>query len=73
MFRKMNTVEEIERAIQSLPQQQAWRIANWLNAYLDDDWDREMKRDAQPGGKLDRYIAKIKEEVKAGKSSEIRC
>ncbi len=69
----MSTVQEIEKAIKQLPRQQAWDVANWLHDYLDDEWDHEMKKDAKPGGKLDRMVSRVKADVKAGKVSEIRC
>ena len=69
----MSTVQEIETAIKRLPKTEVWQLVQWLNDYVDDDWDREMKRDARPGGKLDRLVKKVKADVKAGKVSEIRC
>ena len=69
----MSTVEEIETAIKKLPPPKAWEVANWLNEYLDDEWDHQMREDAKLGGKLDRYLGKIKASVERGSISEINC
>ena len=48
----MSTVSEIKAAIDQLTPQERCELEAWLHPFEDDDWDRQMKQDARPGGKL---------------------
>jgi hypothetical protein len=50
----MNRAEEIKAAIEQLSPEERCEPAALLNPIEDDDWDRQMKKDAEPRGKLDR-------------------
>ena len=50
----MSRVQEIKAAIEQLTPEERCELAALLNPIEDDDWDRKMKKDAQPGGRLDR-------------------
>jgi hypothetical protein len=52
----MSTVAEIWSAIQGLSLQERCELEALLHPFADDDWDRQMKRDAQPGGKLHKLM-----------------
>ena len=52
----MSTVTEIEDALRALPVDQARSIADWLQDYLEDQWDKQIERDAR-AGKLDKLAA----------------
>lgn len=60
----MKTLLEIEKAIKELPTEEARRLADWLNQYLDDAWDRQMQTDLSTG-KLDNFIAKVESDIEA--------
>jgi hypothetical protein len=63
----MSTVAEIKTAIDRLSFEERCELEALLHPRVDDDWDRQMAADAEPGGKLDRLkLASIKE-AKAGK------
>ena len=64
----MNRVEEIKAAIEKLSAEERCELNALLNPIDDDDWDRQMKKDAEPGGKLDRFKEAANEEYKNGKS-----
>lgn len=53
----MSTVAEIENALQTLPVDDAWKVADWLQNYLDEKWDRQIEADAK-SGPLDRFWGK---------------
>lgn len=53
----MTTLIEIETAIKQLNKDQVLQLAQWLDEYLDDNWDNQIKNDFKEG-KLDRLIAK---------------
>jgi hypothetical protein len=46
----MSRVEEIKAAIDQLTPQERCELVALLNPVEEDDWDREMKKDAEPGG-----------------------
>jgi hypothetical protein len=53
----MSRVEEIKAAIEQLSPEERCELAALLNPIEDDDSDRQMKKNGEPGGKL----GKIKE------------
>ena len=48
----MSTVVEIQQAIASLSEAEREELRLWLDAYEEDDWDRQITADAA-AGKLD--------------------
>jgi hypothetical protein len=64
----MSRVEEIKAAIEQLSPEERCELAALLNPIEDDDWDREMKRGAEPDGKLNRIKEAANKEYKQGKS-----
>ncbi len=63
----MSTVAEIKAAIPTLTLEEREDIARYLHKWTDDDWDRQMATDAEPGGKLHRLMEQAEAEAKAGK------
>jgi hypothetical protein len=63
----MSTVAEIYTAIQELSLQERCELEALLHPFEDDEWDKQMKRDAQPGGKLYKLMEASEKEAKAGK------
>jgi hypothetical protein len=64
----MSRVEEIKAAIEKLSAEERCALNALLNPIEDDDWDRQMKKDTEPGGKLDRIKEAANKEYKQGKS-----
>ena len=62
----MSTVADIEKAITSLPLQEARTVADWLQEYLEEQWDRQIEQDAK-SGKLDKLAAQALAHYKAGR------
>ena len=62
----MSTVAEIKAAIPTLTMEEREDIARYLHKWTDDDWDRQMADDAEPGGKLHRLMEQAEAEAKAG-------
>ena len=63
----MSRVEEIKAAIEQLSPEERCELAALLNPIEDDAWDRQMKKDAEPGGKLNRLMEAATKEYKEGK------
>ena len=64
----MSRVEEIKAAIDQLSLEERCELAALLNPTEEDDWDRQMKKDAEPGEKLDRLMEAANKEYQQGKS-----
>jgi hypothetical protein len=58
----MTTLTEIEAAITQLPEQDARQLAEWLQGYLDEMWDRQIEQDLACG-KLDSLIFKAEADI----------
>ena len=59
----MSTVDEIERAIEKLSDEELAEIRGWL-------WDRDIERDAA-AGRLDRLAEEALEEYRVGKARRL--
>lgn len=64
----MSTVQEIETAIEKLKPEEVHKLADWLQEYREELWDRELEADAKKG-RLDSLISKAKADYRAGKAT----
>ena len=62
----MSTVAEIENALQTLRVDDAWKVADWLQHYLDEKWDNQIDADIA-AGRLDRLADQALEDYRAGR------
>jgi hypothetical protein len=53
---------EVESAIKQLPEREIRALANWLQDYLAEMWDRQIEADLA-AGKLDRLIARAEADI----------
>ena len=60
----MTTRLEVESAIKQLPEREVRDLANWLQNYLDEMWDRQIEADVA-SGKLDCLIAWAEKDIAA--------
>jgi hypothetical protein len=66
----MTTLPEIEAAIKKLPEGDVRQLSVWLQAYLDEAWDRQLEADLSLG-KLDKLIAKAEADIAANKVRDL--
>jgi hypothetical protein len=64
----MTKLEKIEQEIETLSQADVGKLADWLEEYKSDLWDRQIEADAK-AGKLDKFIAEARQEIAEGKVS----
>jgi hypothetical protein len=65
----MSTVQEIKAAIDKLSPQERCELNALLQTWPEDEWDKKMDSDSQPGGKL----AALKEQAEAeARSGQLR-
>jgi hypothetical protein len=62
----VSTVVEIEKALQTLPVEDARKVAGWLQSYLDDKWDKQIDADID-AGRLDKIWEQAKADIAAGR------
>jgi hypothetical protein len=67
----MSTVAEIKSAIDKLSPQERCELEALLHPWADDEWDRQMQVDAEPGGKLHEMMLASRENARAGKLKDI--
>lgn len=67
----MSTLTTVKRDIEKMSLEEQFALAQWLSDRLDedDDWDRQMKRDAE-AGKLDFLIQEADEALEKGQLRE---
>ena len=68
----MSTVAEIKRAIEKLSPQERCELEALLHPWPEDDWDRQMQADAEPGGKLYGMMSASRKDAQAGKLMDFR-
>ena len=61
----MQTVEEIQQAIEALSEEDVQRIRLWLAEADWDDWDRQIAADSE-AGRLDALVEKALEDKRRG-------
>ncbi|MFB2920395.1 hypothetical protein [Aerosakkonema funiforme] len=66
----MNALAEIEAAIKQLPENDIRQLAEWIQNYLNEKWDRQMEEDLA-AGKLNALIAKAEADIAANNVRDI--
>ena len=62
----MTKVEAIKAEIDKLSFQERCELNALLNPLSDDEWDKQMRADAEPGGKLHKLMLEAEAEEKQG-------
>ena len=62
----MTTVAEIENALEVLPVNDARKVADWLQHYLDETWDKQIDADIA-AGRLDKFAGQALDDYRAGR------
>ncbi|MFN5514777.1 MAG: hypothetical protein ACK5CA_08505 [Cyanobacteriota bacterium] len=62
----MTKLLEIEIAIQKLPERDIRQLADWLESYLEETWDRQIESDLD-SGKLGRLISSVEDDISANR------
>ena len=64
------SVEELELAVQKLPQPDYARFAAWFAEFQAERWDRQIEEDLRTG-RLDAVMQRAREDIKAGRSKPL--
>ncbi len=67
-------VEKLANEIRALPQEEFDQFLSWLAQYQAeqmDDWDREIERDSQPGGRLQDVLDRVQNDIAEGRTKPL--
>lgn len=67
-------VERIADEVKALPRGEREEFLSWLADFeleQSDDWDKEIARDAQPGGRLDRVLKRVRRDIAEGRTKPL--
>jgi hypothetical protein len=70
----MSTVEQLEQQIRQLDPAELAQFSTWFEAYVTHEsqaWDRQIERDAQPGGPLSALARKALAQHAAGQTTRL--
>ena len=68
------TVEKIAGEVKALSAEQLEEFLAWLAEFESgrtDDWDRQIARDCQPGGRLQEAIKRAEQDIAAGRTKPL--
>lgn len=68
------SVQKIAEQVKSLPEEELDEFLAWLTEYElehSDQWDREIERDAQPGGPLADPLKRAREDISQGRTKPL--
>jgi hypothetical protein len=67
MFTDMSTVQEIETAIQQLPERDVLSLTQWLDDYAERQWDKRIEADVASGA-----LAALADEARTARANGTR-
>ena len=66
----MKTVQEIEKAVQGLPENELYSFRAWFDEYASSVWEKNFEQDVQ-SGKLDVLAAEAIKDLKASRCTRL--
>ena len=67
-------VQKIAEQVKALPERELEEFLSWLADYeleQSDEWDREIERDSQSGGRLSSVLERVRADIAAGKTKSL--
>ncbi len=67
-------VEEIAEQVKALPDDEREEFLSWLADFEikhSDNWDKEIARDSQPGGRLERVLGRVRKDIAEGRTKPL--
>lgn len=68
-------VNKIAEQVKALSEQELDEFLTWLAGFelvQRDEWDEELERDSQPGGRLDTVLGRVRADIAAGRTKPLR-
>lgn len=67
-------VEQIAEQVKALPDDEREELLSWLADFEighSDDWDKELARDSQPGGRLEGVLERVRKDITEGRTKPL--
>jgi len=67
-------VEKIAEQVKALPEKELDEFLSWLADYEvghADEWDKEIARDSEPGGRLEGVLDRVRKDIGAGRTKPL--
>ena len=67
-------VKEIAAQVKALPDDEREEFLSWLADFEiehSDDWDTQIARDSQPGGRLERVLGRMRKDIAQGRTKPL--
>ncbi len=67
-------VEKLAEQVKALPEDEREEFLTWLVDFEiehSDDWDKEIARDSQPGGRLERVLGRVRKDIAEGRTKPL--
>ena len=68
------TVQKIAEEVKALPGKELDEFLSWLADYElahPDEWDKQIERDSQPGGRLGAVLKRVRADIGDGKTKPL--
>jgi hypothetical protein len=66
----VSSVQEIQAAIQKLPEAEYQSLERWWQAFQEQHWDAKLAQDSKPGGRLSRILDELDADIDSGNVSK---
>jgi len=67
-------VEKIAEQVKALPNDEREEFLSWLVDFemeRSDDWDEQIARDSQPGGRLESVLRRVRKDIAEGRTKPL--
>ena len=67
-------VQKIVNQVKDLPENDFKEFLSWLAEYEMehfDEWDKEIERDSQPGGRLESVLKRVRKDITEGRTEPL--
>ena len=67
-------VEKIAEQVKALPEDERDQFLSWLADFElehSDEWDKEIARDSQPGGRLEHVLNRVRKDIAEGRTKPL--
>ncbi len=74
MVTMSTNVEKIAEQVKALPEEEREEFLSWLADYEiahADEWDKQIARDSQPGGRLEGVLQRVRKDIAEGRTKPL--
>jgi hypothetical protein len=67
-------IEKIVEQVKALPEEEREEFLSWVAEFElehSDQWDKELARDSQPGGRLEHVLKRVRRDIAEGRTKPL--